>query len=511
MSATPATTKKSTDITIYGATGFVARHVVTYLARTAVSLEHVGRSNVLKITLAGRNGAKLSDMEAEWEKRFDLLCQATGPEHVTGRVVWDTYVADGDDERALRAMVSRTKVVLNCAGPFALYGGRVVAACAASGTDYVDITGEVAWVAEMRAAHGPTAAASGARIVSLCGYDSVPSDLSVLAAVRALQNKKKERARGDEAAAEVAIVRATTWHASFGMPNGGTYKTAQDYPVKFERCASNGIPFLLDDPLVLTHPTTVRNNPAMESWRARLVRAEWWNALSFQFHAIFIGGVSAPFLMAPVNAKVVHASAAALHYGGTGVDVDVDDDKSKNKPTTNAFTYEERFLPAGFRGTAQLKTFSFIPVFFIHIFTLLGMLILKLPILGPWILENILGGPGTGLSDAMCAGGHAEVYAEVRTAPNPKTGHVDKGNALVQFKGDPGNWVTAQCVSEAALTLLLVDRKALPPRSEDGFGTPAELLGMPLLERLQQSTVRPVNVVTDARLQTPATEWRMHP
>eukprot|EP00977_Amphora_coffeiformis_P001669 scaffold311_cov173-Amphora_coffeaeformis.AAC.7 len=499
---TTSITKKSTDITIYGATSFVAKHVITYLTQSAVLLDE-GRVPVLKITLAGRDAAKLSDLEAVWEKRVNLLLQ-TMDDRATGRVVWDTYVADGNDDPALQAMAARTKVVLNCAGPFALYSSGVVAACAEMGTDYVDITGEVSWVAAMREAHGATAAKSGARIVSLCGYDSIPSDLSVLAAVQALRDKKKAQAKGQKAGdnANVAIVKATTWHTVMGLPNGGTYKTAQDYPMSWERCKSNGIPFLLDDPLVLTHPTAVRQNLAVEAWRARLVKAEWWNAISFQFHAMFKGGISAPFIMASVNAKVVHASAAALHYGGD------DDDNDKGR---NTFIYQERLLPVGFRGTAQLQTFSFIPALLTHVFTLLGMLLLRLPILGPCILKNILGGPGTGLSDAMCAGGHAEVYAEIRTAPHPKTGKVDKANALVQFKGDPGNWVTAQCVSEAALTLLLTDRKTLPARSADGFGTPAELLGMPLLQRLQQSKVRPVNVVTDARIQTAVTEWRMYP
>lgn len=43
-------------------------------------------------------------------------------------------------------MVSLTKVVCSTVGPFDRYGEKLVAACAYSGTDYCDITGELAWV-----------------------------------------------------------------------------------------------------------------------------------------------------------------------------------------------------------------------------------------------------------------------------------------------------------------------------------------------------------------------------
>ena len=62
-------------------------------------------------------------------------------------------------------------------GPFAKYGTPLLAACAAAGTSYVDITGESPWVRDMIAAHNDTAKATGALIVPMCGYDSIPSDL----------------------------------------------------------------------------------------------------------------------------------------------------------------------------------------------------------------------------------------------------------------------------------------------------------------------------------------------
>src|SRR3546814_1579131 len=70
-----------------------------------------------------------------------------------------------------------TRVVITTVGPYLQFGEPLVAACAASGTDYVDLTGEPEFVDRMWLAHHETAVASGARIVHACGFDSIPHDL----------------------------------------------------------------------------------------------------------------------------------------------------------------------------------------------------------------------------------------------------------------------------------------------------------------------------------------------
>lgn len=55
----------------------------------------------------------------------------------------------------------------------------MVQACAASGTDYVDLCGEPAWMHDMIIAHSDKAQQTGARIVFSCGFDSIPFDLGV--------------------------------------------------------------------------------------------------------------------------------------------------------------------------------------------------------------------------------------------------------------------------------------------------------------------------------------------
>jgi short subunit dehydrogenase-like uncharacterized protein len=100
--------------------------------------------------------------------------------------------------------------------------------------------------------------------------------------------------------------------------------------------------------------------------------------------------------------------------------------------------------------------------------------------------------------------GFAEVYAEVvANAASPTSkGNVDRAACRISFQGDPGNLVTAQCICESALALLY-DRQELPERSEDGFGTPAEIIGTVLLQRLRQTRVRVVQVETKAQKNMP--------
>lgn len=66
---------------------------------------------------------------------------------------------------------------MNDLEPFARYGTSLVAVCAAEGTDYCDITGEIAWCREMIDRYHAVAEGTGARIVHCCGHDCVPWEL----------------------------------------------------------------------------------------------------------------------------------------------------------------------------------------------------------------------------------------------------------------------------------------------------------------------------------------------
>jgi short subunit dehydrogenase-like uncharacterized protein len=74
-------------------------------------------------------------------------------------------------------------VLITTVGPYINYGEPVVAACAAAGTHYVDLTGEPEFVDLMWLRHHAQAERTGARIVHSCGFDSIPYDLGAFYSV----------------------------------------------------------------------------------------------------------------------------------------------------------------------------------------------------------------------------------------------------------------------------------------------------------------------------------------
>ncbi len=144
------------DIVVYGASGFTGQLVAEYLAAEY-------RGGDIKWAMAGRSLDKLASVRDAVGAPRDLPLIA----------------ADASDPASLKAMVDRTASVLTTVGPYQLYGTDLVAACAASGTDYLDLCGEPVWMRQMIDAHEAAARKSGARIVFSCGYDSLPFELGV--------------------------------------------------------------------------------------------------------------------------------------------------------------------------------------------------------------------------------------------------------------------------------------------------------------------------------------------
>lgn len=148
---------KDFDIVIYGATGFTGRLVAEYMN------SQYGSNGKIKWAMAGRSMDKLKQVCEEMNISSDV----------------PLLVADASDKTSLTAMVDATKVVLTTVGPYQLYGNELLEACATSGTDYVDLCGEPAWMHEMIHKHQASAQRSGARIVFSCGFDSIPFDMGV--------------------------------------------------------------------------------------------------------------------------------------------------------------------------------------------------------------------------------------------------------------------------------------------------------------------------------------------
>ncbi len=88
-------------------------------------------------------------------------------------------IADSNDPQSLDDMTSQAKVIISTVGPYLKYGEPLVKSCVAQGTDYIDLCGEMIFVRQMKDKYQQQAKQTGARIVSACGFDSLPSDLGV--------------------------------------------------------------------------------------------------------------------------------------------------------------------------------------------------------------------------------------------------------------------------------------------------------------------------------------------
>ncbi|MEV4729857.1 saccharopine dehydrogenase NADP-binding domain-containing protein [Saccharopolyspora sp. NPDC049426] len=183
------------DFVLFGATGFAGGLTADYLAR------HLPAG--ARWALAGRNPAKLRAAR-------DRLAEA----HPDGAHV-ELFEADATDADALREVAESTRVVITTVGPYLEHGEPLVAACAAAGTDYVDLTGEPEFVDRMYLAHHATAVRTGARIVHACGFDSVPHDLGALFTRRQLPDDVAVTIRG--VVRSNAMVSGGTFHSALGQ------------------------------------------------------------------------------------------------------------------------------------------------------------------------------------------------------------------------------------------------------------------------------------------------------
>ena len=401
------------DVVIYGATGFVGRQAVAYLAE---------RSGGLRWALAGRS-----------RERLEAVRAAAGAAAAGAAIV----VADAHDADALDALAAGTRVVASTAGPFSRYGDALVDACVARRTHYVDITGETPWVRGLIDRHHERAAREGTRIVPCCGFDSVPSDLGAALVAREV------RARHGE---PCVAVRAC--FSIRGGLNGGTLASAL-------ALFDDGLARRAADPFLLNPPGTApdRDDPDDRDPVVPHRDADF-------------GGWVAPFVMGPVNTRVVRRSAALL----------ADDVEAGFAP---GFRYRE-WLRAGPGAAGALAAGG------IAAASVAGGAALRLaPVRA--LVRRIAPAPGEGPSARTMDDGGFRCELVGRSAG----GHVVRGR--IAGRGDPGNRATTRFVCEAALALAGAPDALPGGAGRGGVLTPATALGTVLAARLRAAgmTVEP--------------------
>ena len=248
---------------VYGATGFTGQLVATYLD---VHPELRGKP----WAIAGRTQSKLAELSSKLGDRPETLC------------------VDLEDTDAVTAMVSRTTVILNCAGPYSVNNGAVLlGACARAGVHYSDLAGEGFWQAEMIDVFDDLARDSGAKVILGGGVDSIPSDLGAFIAAEALPSEPNQ-----------SVQLRGVYTRYTGSFSGGTLNSGK----ATERAKRSGSytdameanPYLLTTGVIGVETDTPGTADGM--------------APDFKWAFDSTYGAVSKFFMAPINARVVRRS-----------------------------------------------------------------------------------------------------------------------------------------------------------------------------------------------------------
>lgn len=416
------------DLALVGATGFAGRYTAAHLAAHAPA--------GLRVALVGRSADRLADLP-QW------LLRRLGGEHPA--LHWPQVVVDVTDAAAARDLAARSRVVATTVGPFGRYGRALVAACAAAGTHYADITGESPFVRDVIDAHHEQAAGAGVRIVPACGFDSVPSDLSVLLTAEAA-------AADGEGTLTETVLHVLRMRGGFG---GGTIDTARTMAAA-----------AASDPAVrraLGNPNTLapkgfeqaRRTPSpvgavlpgplapVERLARNVVRQVPIGRDGDS------GRFTAPFIMAAFNRQVVRRSHGLLD-GAYGSDFRYDELSDTGRGPAGAL-----------RAVATTAATAGLGV---------GM---ALPVTRP-LLDRVLPAPGEGPSEEQIANG--AFLMEVRAHTSTGADYATRFGAEL----DPGFGGTGAMLAQSALALALDD---LPDAA--GVLTPATAFGHVLADRLR--------------------------
>jgi short subunit dehydrogenase-like uncharacterized protein len=398
------------DVVLYGASGFTGKQTVQYFAA------HVGPSQI-RWAIAGRN-----------RQALEVAKSQAGPQ----ASAVDILVADAQDQDALDRIASQTSVLLSTAGPFALYGTKVVDACVRSGTHYVDITGETPWVKDLIDRYHEQAASFGTRIIPCCGFDSVPSDLGAYLIARHMQKNLG-----------VTCKEVKGYFQFAGGVNGGTLATGFNL-YESGQAARARDPFLLN-PAAVHSPEEIQSS---------------LDPTNSQYDAD-TGTWVAPFVMGVTNVRIVRRSAALFEQWQApyGPNFRYQEFQKFNAPRSRFKAKVMSGVLGAFEGLMQ-RSFT------------RGM------------LKALMPKPGSGPSEKIMNNGWFRCEL-IGTAADDR-----KVRGIISGQGDPGNRATVKFVCESALALALNANELPGGPQRGGVLTPVTALGDVLAERLRNAGMR---------------------
>ena len=394
------------DVVVFGATGFAGRLVAGYLASHAPGGVRIG--------LAGRSARRLADVRA----RLGAAASA-----------WPLLAADSADPVSVAALARTARVVVNTVGPYRGQGLGLVGACAAAGTDYADLAGEVLFIRDSIDRCHDIAAGAGARIVHGCGFDSVPSDLGVLLLHHA--------ALADDAGDLQDTTLVVT--ALKGGVSGGTLASMMGQQEEVR--ASAECRRVVQDPYALSPDRAAEPDLGGE-------RDLDWVRYDGDLR-MWVG----PFLMAGINTRVVRRSNAL-----------------------QGWAYGRRFR---YREVTGFGASPAAPVLGAAVSAALKATEAGLAF-GPSraVLGRLLPAPGQGPSEKTRRTGLFRMQIHARTSAGVRY------LGTMEAPGDPGYAATSVMLGESALCLAL-DRDRLPDRA--GVLTPVTAMGTTLADRLRSA------------------------
>ena len=407
-------TPREFDIVLYGATGFVGKLTAEYLARAGGDA---------RIALAGRSTERVLAVR-------DSLGESAQS--------WAVVTADAASPSTLTELAARTQVVVTTVGPYMRYGLPLVAACAAAGTDYADLTGEPPFIRESIDLYHKQAADTGARIVHACGFDSIPSDLSVYALYLAAQK---------DGAGELTETDFVVRSMAGGL-SGGTIASLLE--VLRTVSADKELRRQFVDPYTLSPDRGAEPDVGRQPdlpWRRG-------GQIAPELNGVWTGG----FMMAPANTRIVRRSNALLDWAyGRG------------------FRYSES-MSLGSSPVAPVASAVISGVG--NVMSGLGSRYFRL--LPRGLVERVVPKPGTGPSEATRERGYYKV--ETYTTASSGARYV----ARMAQDGDPGYKATSVLLGECGLALA-TDRDELSELR--GVLTPAAAMGNALLARFPAAGV----------------------